>query len=79
MKYWLNIPLAKYTSEVFDLNKFIEFKKDLALADLNRLEWIRTVHEAIGNILIKFFSKFFQNNDYIGYSGGVCSKCNMEH
>lgn len=58
-------------TKVFDLNKFIEFKKDLALADLNRLEWIRTAHEAIGNILIKFFYDFFKNDDYIGYTGGV--------
>lgn len=67
--------LLKYSleniQEVFDLKKFIEFKKDLVLADLNRLEWIRTVHEAIGDILLNFFQKFFQKNDYIGYTGGV--------
>jgi carbamoyltransferase len=58
-------------NKVFDLNKFVEFKKDLALADLNRLEWIRAVHEAVGDILLNFFKKFFQKNDHIGYSGGV--------
>ena len=73
-KDYLNI-LSKYNleniNEIFNVNHFIDFKKDLVLADQNRLEWIRTVHEVIGGILIKFFKKYFSENDHIGYSGGV--------
>jgi len=57
--------------EVFKLDNFINFKKDLALADLNRLEWIKSVHETVGDLLVKFFEKYFKKDDYIGYTGGV--------
>ncbi len=52
-------------------NLFVNHKQNEALAGLEKLSWIRTVHEITGKILIKFFKKFFKKNDSIGYSGGV--------
>lgn len=50
---------------------FMNYKENEILAGLEKLSWIRTVHEKTGKTLINFFKKFFKKNDAIGYSGGV--------
>ena len=67
--------LDKYTFEDFkifwDPIQFIKYKDSELLAKLEKLSWIRTVHEKTGKLLINFLKKFFKKNDPIGYSGGV--------
>tara|TARA_R100000426_G_scaffold9233_1_gene10371 strand:- start:2242 stop:3753 length:1512 start_codon:yes stop_codon:yes gene_type:complete len=67
--------LDKYTFEdyknIWDPINYVNYKDSELLANLEKLSWIRTVHEKTGKLLINFFKKFFENNDYIGYSGGV--------
>lgn len=35
------------------------------------LDWIHTVHERVGDLLVEFFSQYANANDVIRYSGGV--------
>jgi carbamoyltransferase len=57
--------------KVFDYNLWIEYKKDELLAKFTVLDWIATVHYAVGNILVKLFSRYASKDSIIHYSGGV--------
>ena len=37
----------------------------------DKIDWLRTTHEYVGDLLVKFFSKFFDKNDIFCFSGGV--------
>ena len=38
---------------------------------VNELDWIKTVHEKLGDILVEFFLRYAKEDAIIGYSGGV--------
>tara|TARA_R110002020_G_scaffold311290_1_gene526917 strand:+ start:621 stop:2114 length:1494 start_codon:yes stop_codon:yes gene_type:complete len=60
-------------NQLFDFENYINFLSDKTLAYLQPLDWIKTIHEKISEILIKFFEEI-TNKDYnanISYSGGV--------
>jgi len=59
--------LSKYTIE--DAN--ILFNPALWKVNSNYLDWIRTVHDKVGYLLVDFFKKYANKNDIISYSGGV--------
>jgi len=61
----------KQSNDIFDFNKWISYKKDPLLAELTKLDWIKTIHEHIGNKLVEFFSEYANDNETIIYSGGV--------
>jgi carbamoyltransferase len=56
---------------VFDFNKWIEYKTDSTVANLTKLDWIKTVHTRVGEILVDFFKLYAKPEDTISFSGGV--------
>lgn len=58
-------------NEIFNLQNWIDHKKDQTLARLSPLDFARTVHEYVGEVLVDFFSKHAKKDDLIFYSGGV--------
>ena len=59
--------------KLFNFNNYIEYKENKLLAELQPLDWIRTVHDKVSEVLINFFEEV-TNKDYdavISYSGGV--------
>jgi len=56
---------------LFNFERWINYKGHFVLAQHSKLDWIRTIHEAMGEILLSFFKKFANKNDTISYSGGV--------
>ena len=59
--------------DLFNFNHYINFLNDTTLAHLTALDWIKTVHDKVSDILIKFFEEV-TSKDYnaeISYSGGV--------
>jgi carbamoyltransferase len=57
--------------EIFDTEKWKHHKDDELLHALTPLDWIRTVHEYIGDLLVNFFGQFANENEVISYTGGV--------
>lgn len=58
--------------EIFNFNNWITYNDDETISHLRRLDWIRTVHEYTGHLLVNFFKEY--SNGYetkISYSGGV--------
>jgi len=60
-------------NQLFDFNNYIKYKNNYLLANLKKLDWIRTVHEKVSEILINFFEQITDKNydATISYSGGV--------
>lgn len=62
--------LSKYdirsVNEVFSYKNWIPYSKGYTNND-----WIRTVHERVGYILVEFFEEYASPDDVIFYSGGV--------
>jgi carbamoyltransferase len=59
--------------KLFDFNNYIAHKNNKLLAEMQPLDWIRTIHDKVSDILISFFEEV-TNKDYdavISYSGGV--------
>jgi carbamoyltransferase len=56
---------------IFDFNKWIEYKTDSTVANLSKLDWIKTVHTRIGEVLIDYFKTYAKPEDIISFSGGV--------
>ena len=58
---------------LFDFNNYIDFKNNQTLAYLTPLDWIRTVHDKVSDILLSFFEEVTDGNydAEISYSGGV--------
>lgn len=57
-------------TEIFNLKHWINYKGEL-LGGSEILNWARTVHEYMGNVLVDFFKKYCSKDEYILYSGGV--------
>lgn len=59
--------------EVFDKAAYKGWeKKHFGIIGNTKLNWIRTVHEHMGDLLVDFFSKYvYHDTDEITYSGGV--------
>jgi len=60
-------------NKLFNFDNYSTYKKDRLLAEMQPLDWIRTVHDKVSDILINFFEEV-TNKDYdavISYSGGV--------
>ncbi len=67
--------ISKYSieeiKEIFDTVKWKDHKGDELLHKLTPLDWIKTVHEYVGDLLVDFFGQFANSNEVISYSGGV--------
>jgi len=57
--------------DIFSLDHWVNHHNDLWLAHLQPLDWIRTVHERVGEALLEFFKKFANPTDVISYTGGI--------
>jgi|688.fasta_scaffold119294_2 carbamoyltransferase len=58
-------------NQIFDVKQWTEHKGDLILARHTNLDWLRTLHERIGDLLVEFISEYASPDDVISYSGGV--------
>jgi carbamoyltransferase len=58
-------------NEVFNFERWIKHKGDLLLAAHTKLDWIKTIHEAVGDLIVNLFSEYANKNDLVSYSGGV--------
>ena len=58
---------------LFNFDHYINFKNNKTLAYLTPLDWIKTVHDKVSDILIEFFEEVTLKdyNATISYSGGV--------
>ena len=59
--------------KLFDFNNYVAHKNNKLLAEMQPLDWIRTIHDKVSDVLINFFEEI-TNKDYnafISYSGGV--------
>lgn len=59
------------SSIVFNFDLWIEYCQDINIAHLTKLDWIHTVHEIVGDMLVNFFKNYAKSDDVITYSGGV--------
>lgn len=57
--------------EIFNLSHYANHIGDKLLANLLPLNWIKTVHERVGDVLLEFFKKHANKTDTISYTGGV--------
>lgn len=60
----------KYVDKIFDEGLWFSYKKDELVGELTLLDWIKTVHERIGEVIIDFFEKNANKEEIIFYSGG---------
>ena len=56
-----------------DINELFRYSiwKECNYYGYSDLDWIHTVHERVGDLLIEFFLKYANEHDTISYSGGV--------
>lgn len=57
--------------DLFEMKRWVDYCDSGILSQYRRLDWIRTVHERAGTILVDFFKKYANKNDIISYTGGV--------
>jgi carbamoyltransferase len=57
--------------EVWSNSHWLAYKTDSLLGQLGGLDWVATVHERMGEMLLDFFKRFAGPSDLIAYSGGV--------
>lgn len=67
----LNQYNIEHIKDIFHIDDWIEYKGDPLVAQLTALDWIRTVHYRIGQLLVDFFKKYADENSLISYTGGV--------
>jgi carbamoyltransferase len=61
----------KEIRDVFSTDHWFKYKTNELLGKLTPLDWIRTVHERSGQLLINLFSDHADKDELISYSGGV--------
>ena len=57
--------------KIFDFNIWVNYIGDSLIANLTPLNWIKTVHFRIGEVLVDYFKKYANPTDLISYTGGV--------
>ena len=72
MKYKLNHDMYSI-DKLFDRQNFFDYIGDELVGHLKPLDWIRTIHDKVSDILLNFFDKVTEGNTNatISYSGGV--------
>lgn len=56
---------------IFSYENWVDYIGDKTVANLRKLDWSRTIHEVMGDVLVEFFKRYANKNDKITYSGGV--------
>ena len=67
-KKWLTQFELEDLRRVF--NSHVEYNQ-MFPEDTNPINWFSTVHDSMGDILVKYFERFCETNESIFYSGGV--------
>lgn len=67
---------SRYSEELdggtlFSKKNYANFLNVEKLTQQQKIDWIRTVHERTGEIILEWFDEFVSPNDRVGYSGGV--------
>lgn len=57
--------------DIFSQELWNKYKGDKLIGNLTRLDWIKTVHHRMGEVLVEFFKHYADTADVISYSGGV--------
>lgn len=58
-------------NKLFNFERWIKYKGDNLIAQHTAINWIRTVHERTGEVLLKLFQKHCNKFDRICFTGGV--------
>ncbi len=58
-------------NDLFNIKKWEHFKGDYMVSCLTLLDWIKTIHEKSGDILLDTFKKHCKKDDKICFTGGV--------
>lgn len=71
---YLNI-IRKYKmnniNDIFSYDNWINYKGDHLVSELTKINWLKTIHLRIEELLVEFFLELASPDDVIGYSGGV--------
>lgn len=58
--------------KIFSFDTWTQFHNNMELVpSLKPLDWIRTVHQRVGELICEHFKQYIQEGDTIGYVGGV--------
>jgi carbamoyltransferase len=67
--------LQKYNinhiKDIFSFSTWVSYKQDELIASNTLLDWAKTVHKRIEQLLVELFAMHASEEDYISYSGGV--------
>lgn len=58
-------------NHILSFDNWLSLHEDSLVARMKPLDWIRTVHEHMGDVLVDFISEYANPEDVISYSGGV--------
>ena len=58
-------------NDIFSYDNWKKYKCDNLVSDLTKINWLKTIHFRIEELLLEFFSSFASSEDTIGYSGGA--------
>lgn len=61
----------KNIKEIFSYRNWMSFINNDELAYYKRIDWIRTVHEKVGQSLLNLMKKYADEDDVISFTGGV--------
>ena len=61
----------EHINEIFSIDRWNQYNGDSLLSNSTLLDWIRTVHFKMEQVMINFFSKYASEDESIFYSGGV--------
>lgn len=56
---------------IFSYDNWVRYIGDELLAHLKKLDWATTVHHYMGEVLVKMFQEYANQNEVISYAGGV--------
>jgi len=56
---------------LFSFKNWVDFHGDLHVAQLQPLNWIKSLHEKTGAILVNFFKQFVGDGQSVSFTGGV--------
>lgn len=57
--------------QVWSVELWYAYKKDPLIGKLTLLDWVATVHKAMGDLLVAFFKQYAEPHETISYTGGV--------
>jgi len=58
-------------TDLFNIKNWEKYKGDYKVSCLTALDWIKTIHEKAGDILLETFKKYCNKDDKICFTGGV--------